>query len=158
MVAALQTHLPRSHRSELAQGHRPGRPHRPALRLIEGGQSTSATSSVAVNAGSMLAIVAVMATVMLVLVVRGVQGAPPASDWATLAPATASAQATSANGHGSGAVDQAPLVVTVGADDTWSSIVARVAPDADPVEVARRIASENGGYALREGQLLTVTP
>ncbi len=49
-------------------------------------------------------------------------------------------------------------MVTVEADDTWASIAARVAPGADPVEVARRIAAENGGYALREGQLLTITP
>lgn len=146
MVAALQSPAPYS---PAPSSRRPATT-RPALRLIEGGSSTSATSTVAINAGSMLVIVAVMATMLLVLLVRGVQGAPPASDWATLAPSTASAQATS--------IDQGSLTVTVAADDTWATIAARVAPGVDPVEFARVMAADNGGYALREGQVLVVTP
>ncbi len=50
------------------------------------------------------------------------------------------------------------MTVTVQPGDSWASIAARVEPGADPVEVARRLAGLNGGYALRDGQVLVLAP
>jgi hypothetical protein len=100
---------------------------------------------------SMLAVIGVMAAVLLVVVVRGVQGAPPAEDWASLA-------APSAEAAPAAAMDlPAAATLTVSADDTWSSIAARVEPASDPVEVARWLAMQNGGYQLHAGQVLDIT-
>lgn len=100
---------------------------------------------------SVLGMVGVILALIVVVLVRGVQGAPPAENWATLSPATAVAESSTAVGGDTMAT------VTVTDDDTWATIAERVAPGADPVEVARRIASDNGGYQLRPGQVLVVS-
>jgi hypothetical protein len=104
---------------------------------------------VTTSPATVIAVVAVMLTLSLVFLVRGVQGAPPASDWNGL---TAVAGAPAPGIAGSAEV----TTYTVGADDTWASISADIAPGADPVDVARQLASVNGGYALRPGQVLTI--
>ena len=122
---------------------------RPALRVIEGGanSSTPAMSSV-----SLAVVLAVMATMILVVTVRGVQGAPPASDWPGLAATPAAATAAD---HAGGDVAAAGTY-TVAEGDTWATIAAQVAPGADVVDVARQLASVNGGYAIEPGQSLIV--
>ena len=123
--------------------------------MIEGGRSghRSGSADVRVDPLSMLAVVGVMAVVLLVVVVRGVQGAPPAEDWASLADGSAEV----APGSLTGAAQLPAATLTVSADDTWSSIAARVAPDRDPVEVARWLAMQNGGYQLAPGQVLDIS-
>ena len=101
----------------------------------------------------MLGVIGVMAAVLLVVVVRGVQGAPPAEDWASLAAPSAEAAPAVAMDLPAAATP----TLTVSADDTWSSIAARVEPASDPVEVARWLATQNGGYQLHAGQVLDIT-
>ena len=121
---------------------------RPTLRVIEGGAGKQAVRT---SPSSVVAVAAVMATVMLVLLVRGVQGAPPAAEWNGLAEASSPASAATAP------VAVSPgATFTVGPNDTWSSIAAAIAPEADPIEVARQLASANGGYSLVPGQALNV--
>jgi hypothetical protein len=124
--------------------------------VIEGGRSDRGSShtDVRVDPFSMLAVLAVMAVVLLVLVVRGVQGAPPAEDWGSLTGGSVEVAPRSI----SGAAELPAATFTVSADDTWSSIAARVAPDRDPVEVARWLAMQNGGYQLVPGQVLDISP
>lgn len=112
------------------------------LRLVE--TKTKST----VDPMSVMAVAAVMATVLLVVLVRGVQGAPPAADWQGLTE-TSGVVATAG-------VSADAVTVTVLEGDSWNSIAARVAPGVDAVAFARLVASENEGYALYAGQVLTI--
>ncbi len=139
----------------------PGRPNVPTLHLIEGGQSErlsrqATIGRVSPGPFSMLGVVGVMAAVLLVVVVRGVQGAPPAEDWASLT--APSAEVSSASAAELVPPSGAVATLTVLADDTWASIAARVAPESDPVEVARWLATQNSGYQLQAGQVLDISP
>ena len=132
----------------------PRRAGAPSLRLIQGGRSERRLhrAGATLDPFSMLGVVGVMAIVLLVVLVRGVQGAPPADDWASLA--APSVQAS----PGAAPASSGLATLTVSAEDTWSSIAARVAPDSDPVVVARWLAMQNGGYQLTAGQVLDISP
>lgn len=99
-----------------------------------------------------------MVVMLLVVLIRGVQGAPPANTWSELsaeatAPTVVSTSGSSTASEGARVMGS---TVTVAASDTWASIAARVAPEDDPVEFARRVAQLNGGYQLSEGQVLVL--
>ncbi len=122
------------------------RPRPRHLRLVKAQSKTSADPL------SVLAVVAVIATLLLVVLVRGVQGAPPASDWQSLADSSTPAISASAPA----VAGESALTVTVVEGDSWATIAARVAPGVDPVEFARSLASSNGGYQLQAGQVLVI--
>lgn len=126
----------------------------PSLQLIQGGRSERRPLRFGetLDPFSMLGVVGVMAIVLLVVLVRGVQGAPPADDWVSLAAPSVQASA------GAAPASSGLATLTVSAEDTWSSIAAQVAPDSDPVEVARWLAMQNGGYQLTAGQVLDISP
>jgi len=120
----------------------PATPRPRHLRLVQ------TDTKAATDPLSILAVVAVISTLLLVVLVRGVQGAPPASDWQTLAESSAPAAAAVA--------PSSDATVTVVEGDTWATIADRVEPGADPVEFARFLAAANGGYQLHVGQVLIV--
>lgn len=129
------------------------------LRLVgcdQGARRRSIAGPVTTSPLSTLAVAAVMATLVLVVLVRGVQGAPPAASWDDLGSGetTGVMASTAAPAHAAGAISSA--TITVHPDDTWATIAAAVAPDADPVDVARQLASANGGYRLEPGQVLAI--
>jgi hypothetical protein len=125
----------------------PGRPDRPALRVLEGGRAPSALARQAVyRRRRLVALVVALATVVAFVllataaVARFAGGAPSAAG----GPSSTSASATSG-----------PTVVVQPGDTLWS-IAEEVAPGIDARIVVDQLIALNGGQPIVPGQELLV--
>jgi hypothetical protein len=129
----------------------PGRPARPALRVLEGGRAPSRLAQQAVYRRRRLvvAMVAAGATIVLLLAaaaVAGTAGGDPSPAAGALSPTSAAAA--------SAAGVAAPSTVVVQPGDTLWTIAAAVAPDADVRITVDQLQALNGRTPIVVGQEL----
>ena len=124
----------------------PGRPHRPQLRVLEGGRAPSALARQAVYRRRRLVALAVAVATVVALVLL-----------ATAAVARFAGGAPSAAGGPSSAVASTatPTVVVQPGDTLWS-IAEEVAPGTDARIVVDQLIQLNGGRPIVPGQELVV--
>lgn len=93
-----------------------------------------------------LAVLTAVVVLALLTFVRMSQGAPPASNWDSLAPAPAVATAPGAG--------ETVRIVDVG--DTMWAIAEEISPNSDRRVVVDALAQRNGGSGLQVGQRLVI--
>lgn len=131
----------------------PGRPSRPALRVLQGGRAPSRLAQQAVYRRrrlvvGLVAVVVLAATLLLATaaVARIAGGAPSAAG----GPSPTSAAASSAAGVA------APSTMVVQPGDTLWSIAAEIAPEVDVRITVDRLVALNGGAPIVAGQELAL--
>jgi hypothetical protein len=129
----------------------PGRPSRPALRVLEGGQAPSRLAQQAVyRRRRLLAALVVVGAVALLLLASAAVARVAGGDPSPAAGASSPTSAAAASAAGVAA----PATVVVQPGDTLWSIASAVAPDADVRVTVDQLVALNGRSPIVVGQEL----
>lgn len=153
-MAATALHLPALRLQPTTVPPGPGRPPRPALRVLDGGRAPSRLAQQALYRRRRLAVGLVLAAVLVLSLFLAsaaaarIAGGEPSS--AAGGPSPTSAAASRAAGVA------APATVVVQPGDTLWTIAATVAPDVDVRITVDRLVALNGGSPIVVGQELNL--